>query len=61
MGLRRLAYADLVRMNDEEVAIYWISGMLPAHLVENDPKTTLIMRAIDDYNDSNRPLNFNRR
>ena len=58
---RRLAYGDLMRMNDEEVAIYWISGMLPGHLVENDPKTTITMRAIEERNDSNRPLNFNRR
>ena len=58
---RRLAYEDLMRMNDEEVAIYWISGMLPGHLVENDPKTTITMRALDAYNDNNRPLNFNRR
>ena len=58
---RRLAYEDFIQMNDEEVAIYWVSAMLPAHILENDPKTTILMRALDAYNDNNRPLNFNRR
>ena len=58
---RRLAYEDFIQMNDEEVAIYWVSAMLPAHILENDPKTTITMRAIEALRDSHRPLNFNRR
>ena len=60
MSVRKLTYPQLMQMNDEEVAIYWIAGILPAHVNENDPRASITMRACEER-ENNIPLNFNRR